>query len=204
MNLGFRSHWDNVYQTKGEDDLSWTQPTPSTSLSLIKSLAPERQSSIIDVGGGTSLLAACLLDEGYSSAAVLDISAVALAQAKIRLGSRAERIEWIEASVTEFYPSRTFDVWHDRAVFHFLTSPDDRRSYVGALTQAVPSGHAIISTFSMRGPEKCSGLEIVRYDEEKISREIGASFSLQKSFEETHVTPWGAEQQFAYFVFGRA
>ena len=199
-----REHWDSVYKEKGDEDLSWFQPTPETSLSLIQEFASSKTSRIIDVGGGTSTLPAALLQNGFSDVTVLDISLVALEQSRARLGHNGGKVKWIHASVTEFKPSEVYEVWHDRAVFHFLTRDEDRKAYVRALGAAIPSGCAIISTFAMSGPEKCSGLPVERYDAGKITSQMGAEFRLVKSFEETHATPWGTRQQFANFVFARA
>jgi ubiquinone/menaquinone biosynthesis C-methylase UbiE len=160
---------------------------------------------IIDVGGGTSALADRLLDEGYQHVAVLDLSAKALACAKQRLGERADQVEWIEADVTEVVLPRAYDLWHDRAVFHFLTEADDRKKYLEAMRRGVRAGgHVIIATFAVGGPTKCSGLEIVQYDARKLSGELGPEFTLIEKKAELHITPIGKEQQFGYFRFRKA
>jgi SAM-dependent methyltransferase len=157
--------------------------------------------AVIDVGGGASPLAGRLLDLGYA-AAVLDISAAALDRAKARLGARADQVGWIVADVTEVADVGRFDVWHDRAAFHFLTRPYERERYVGLLSRTVPpGGHAIIATFAPDGPAQCSGLDVVRYDGESLARELGAGFEQLRSVPETHFTPWGKPQSFQYSVF---
>jgi len=162
-------------------------------------LAPS--GAVIDVGGGASPLAGRLLDVGYA-VAVLDVSAEALTRAKARLGARAGQVVWIVADVTEAADVGRFDLWHDRAAFHFLTSPYDRRRYVGLLRRTVPpGGHAVIATFALDGPDQCSGLDVVRYDGESLARELGDEFELLRSVPETHITPWGIPQSFQYSVF---
>jgi trans-aconitate methyltransferase len=171
------------------------------SLELIAQSGGDRHSGVIDVGGGASTLVDHLLDSGYTSLAVLDVSPRAMSDAQARLGGRAAEVQWIESDVTTFVPSRRFGVWHDRAVFHFLTEPGDRQKYVAALRQTVlPGGAAIIATFAPDGPTRCSGLEVVRYDEALMSRELGPGFVMQAVRRGAHRTPWGAEQQFLYFL----
>jgi SAM-dependent methyltransferase len=148
------------------------------------------------------MLVDCLLDAGYNRLAVLDFSAVALTHARARLGQRAVNVEWFDADVMAFEPPHRFGLWHDRAVFHFLTAPDDRRGYVTTLHRTLQSGgHVIISTFALDGPSKCSGLDVARYDERSICAELGAQFALREVRRETHVTPWESEQRFIYFRF---
>jgi SAM-dependent methyltransferase len=196
-----QDHWDKVYASKSDAEVSWTQAEPRTSLALIAEVCPSGR--VIDVGGGTSSLAERLLDAGYS-AAVLDISATALARAKARLGARADQIRWIVADVTRQADVGTFDLWHDRAVFHFLTEQADRVAYVAMMSRTVPAGgHAVIATFALDGPEMCSGLPVRRYDGAKLAAELGASFQWLKSVPETHLTPWGKPQSFQYSVFRR-
>lgn len=195
-----KEHWDIVYATKGDVEVSWTQLESRLSLSLIIEACPP-PGCVIDVGGGTSSLAGRLLDAGYE-VAILDISEVALARARDRLGDRAARIRWVAADITSNLSLGEFDVWHDRAVFHFLTSPIDRQRYVEALGRTVPvGGHAVLATFAPDGPEKCSGLDVVRYDGPSLARELGDRFALLKTLPETHVTPWGKSQSFQYSVF---
>ena len=199
-----KEHWNHVYQTKETDDLSWSQPHPALSLDLIEAAQISKDTGIIDVGGGTSLLIDRLIDAGYNPLGVLDVSGAALNKSRARLGPHAEKIEWFEADVTTFSPPHTFGLWHDRAVFHFLTDPADRSAYVATLRKTLrPGGAVIIATFALDGPPKCSGLDVVRYDEESIVTELGSEFQLQKVRRETHQTPWESEQRFIYFRFRR-
>jgi len=169
---------------------------------LIAATGASKDAGIIDVGGGTSVLVDCLLDAGYTRLAVLDFSGSALNHSRARLGLRAAEVEWFEADVTAFTPPHRFGLWHDRAVFHFLTTADDRRAYVAQLRQTLqPGGTTIISTFALDGPPKCSGLEVARYDEPSILAELGSEFLLQEVRREIHVTPWKSEQRFIYFRF---
>jgi len=194
-------HWENVYTSKSDEELSWTQAEPATSLALIAEACSA--DSVIDVGGGTSLLAERLLDQGYA-VTVLDISQAAIDRARKRLGDRATQVDWIVADVTAGPDLGTFDVWHDRAVFHFLTAPADRAAYVALLARTVPvGGHAVIATFALDGPEKCSGLEVRRYDGNSLAAELGPRFRLMKSVPEMHRTPWNAPQSFQYSLFKR-
>jgi trans-aconitate methyltransferase len=172
------------------------------SLQLIAASGVSKSAGIIDVGGGASRLVDCLLDDGYTQLAVLDLSGVALTHSRARLGARAAAVEWFEADVTTFEPPHRFGLWHDRAVFHFLTAADDRCRYVATLKRTLqPGGAVVISTFAPDGPPKCSGLDVVRYDEQAILAEFGAEFRLQEVRRETHVTPWQAEQSFTYCRF---
>ena len=197
-----QEHWNQVYETKGPLDVSWYQRRPEVSLALIAAAGVSKDAGIIDVGGGTSVLVDCLLDAGYARLAVLDVSGAALSQSRIRLGARSAAVEWFEADVTTFMSPHRFSLWHDRAVFHFLTAADDRRGYVATLRQTLqPGGTVIIATFALDGPPKCSGLDIVRYDEPSILAELGPEFRLQEVRRETHVTPWESEQRFIYFRF---
>jgi len=199
--MSVKDHWESVYGSKTDAELSWTQPEPRLSLSLIVEVCPSGR--VIDVGGGTSLLASRLLDRGYS-VTVLDISEAALKRSRESLGRRAELIHWIVADVTACPGLATFDVWHDRAVFHFLTDPADRVAYVALLDRTVPvGGHAVMATFAPDGPEKCSGLEVRRYSGRTLSAELGTSFELLKTVPETHLTPGGKPQSFQYSVFRR-
>ena len=197
-----KPHWDNVYASKRDDELSWSQPEPTMSLNLIVAVAapPAR---VLDVGGGTSLLAQRLIERGFH-VGVLDISAVALERAKVLLGPRAAEIRWIVADVAETTEVGEFDVWHDRAVFHFLTESAQRAAYVALLARTVPvGGHAVIATFAPDGPEKCSGLPVRRYSAQSLAAELGASLELLKGVTETHSTPWGKPQTFQYSLFKR-
>jgi ubiquinone/menaquinone biosynthesis C-methylase UbiE len=197
-------HWNQVYQTNPPDDVSWFQTRPTTSLRLIESCGVGKDDGIIDVGGGASVLVDFLLDAGYTQLAVLDISAAALEHAQRRLGARAGAVDWYAADVTTFLPPRQFGLWHDRAVFHFLTEQADRQKYVETMKRTLtPDGHAVIATFAIDGPEKCSGLSVCRYDAPAISAELGAEFRLLEQVNDTHVTPWNTEQRFSYFHFAR-
>jgi SAM-dependent methyltransferase len=197
-----QEHWNQIYQTKATDDLSWTQRRSDLSLALIAASGISKDAGIIDVGGGTSTLIDFLLDDGYTHLAVLDWSGVALNQSRSRLGVRANAVEWFEADVTSFTPPLRFGLWHDRAVFHFLTAADDRCGYLATLRRTLqPGGMVIISTFALDGPPKCSGLDVMRYDEQSIAAELGAEFRLQEVRRETHITPGQIEQRFNYFLF---
>lgn len=194
------SHWEKVYKTKAPDMVSWYQPHLERSLELITRAASSRTARIIDVGGGEATLVDDLLARGYTNLTVLDISEKALAVTKDRLAESAERVQWICADVTRApLPAHFYDVWHDRAVFHFLTTDEERKSYVSAVEHAVkPGGHVIVSTFGPKGPTQCSGLPVVRYDAEGLHDEFGQHFRLIESSEELHTTPSGTAQQFLY------
>jgi SAM-dependent methyltransferase len=201
MGVAMIRHWDSVYASKSDAQLSWTQAEPAMSLTLIADACPSGR--VIDVGGGTSLLAERLLDRGYA-VTVLDISEEAIDRARHRLGDRATQVRWMVADVTAGPDMGTFDVWHDRAVFHFLTTSDDRAAYGALLARTVPvGGHAVIATFALDGPEKCSGLEVRRYDGSALAVELRPRFRLLKSVPELHRTPWGLAQSFQYSVFER-
>jgi SAM-dependent methyltransferase len=196
-----KEHWDSIYQSKSDDELSWAQPEPLMSLKLIGEACSSGR--VIDVGGGTSALAERLLDRGYT-VTVLDISEAALEHGRKRLGAKASQIHWIAADVSSGPSLETFDVWHDRAVFHFLTAPGDRAAYRQLLLQTVPvGGHAVIGSFALDGPQKCSGLEVQRYDGPMLAAELGPQFGLLKSEPEIHVTPWGKQQSFQFSLFKR-
>lgn len=199
-----QAHWQNVYATKSEKEVSWFQETPAASLDLIAATGVPGDAAIIDVGGGTSQLVDRLIEKGFRRIAILDLSAKALGQAKQRLGRRADMIDWIVADITTWEPSRTYELWHDRAAFHFLTEPADRGAYVIRLRKAVhPGGHVIIATFAPDGPERCSGLPIVRYDSETLARTLGPEFELVESRRHDHVTPGGNTQRFQFSRFLR-
>lgn len=201
--MNSKEHWNLVYEQKGAVDVSWFQPEPTVSLDLISSLVPNKEAPLIDVGAGASTLVDKLLESGFMNLTVLDISPVALAHSKQRLGDRSKLVNWIEADVTRFKSETAFELWHDRAVFHFLTQASDRAAYVSSLASALPQGHAIIATFGIKGPEQCSGLDVVRYDAPKISTEFSSCFRLVNTVDELHTTPWGTPQQFTYFIFER-
>jgi len=195
-----KMHWENVYTTKEPEAVSWYRPHLETSLALIERAAPSHSASIIDIGAGESTLVDDLLSRGYENIAVLDISPTALEATKKRLGPLAERVKWIAADITRVdLESFAYDVWHDRAVFHFLTTIEQRAAYVRNVTKAVnPGGHVIVSTFGPEGPTKCSGLEVMRYDAESLHNEFGTRFRLIESLKELHRTPFGTTQQFLY------
>ena len=199
-----KAHWQKIYRDKSPLEVSWFQQEPTLSLALIHAAGIDRNAAIIDVGGGASVLVDHLLDEGHAGLAVLDISGNALDSARKRLGDRAATVEWFEQDITRFEAPHPFALWHDRAVFHFLTDADDRRRYVKSLRHALlPGGHVIIAAFAIGGPEKCSGLEIVQYDADRLCRELGPDFELMEQRDEVHVTPAGRDQQFSYFRFRR-
>ncbi len=199
-----KSHWENIYQTKSPSEVSWYQTYPALSLQLIQKTGITSE-PLIDVGGGASILTDYLLEQGLRNLTVLDLSAAALQQIKDRLGDKAHQIHWIEADVTQFQPSQSYFCWHDRAVFHFLTNAEARRCYVDKVKSAISyNGYVIIATFAINGPKKCSGLEIVQYDDEKIRAEFGASFTLLEVQHETHLTPAGVEQNFSYFLLNKS
>jgi SAM-dependent methyltransferase len=195
-----KSHWEDVYRTKRPDQVSWYRPHLETSLQLIEQALPGRRGRIIDVGGGESTLVDDLLKAGYEDIDVLDISATALKVAQERLGQRAKGVHWLSGDVTNYpFEPTSFDLWHDRAVFHFLTDTDDRAAYVRQVARSVrPGGHVIVATFGPHGPTRCSGLEVVRYSPDALHAEFGVKFELVKHLVELHRTPRGVDQQFVY------
>ena len=197
-------HWDNIYGTKAEDGVSWFQDTPEPSLTLLGLAGATPTSAIIDIGGGASHLVDALLDQGFIDVTVLDLAQTALEADKVRLGAAAAKVGWICADVTRWQPERRYDVWHDRAAFHFLTDPADQALYAAALAEGLASGgHAIIGTFAPDGPEKCSGLPVVRHDAASIAQLLGDGFELVDSRRNDHRTPWGSVQQFQFSTFRR-
>jgi len=195
-----QTHWDRIYKEKAPDAVSWYRPHLETSLDLIKKLALERTAAIIDVGGGESTLVDDLVAHGYQDITVLDISQTALDANRKRLADLSNHVKWIVGDITriDLQPA-AYDVWHDRAVFHFLTAPTDRAAYVRQVAQSVKQGgHVIVSTFGPEGPAKCSGLNVVRYDAESLHNEFGVHFRLLGSTKELHKTPFGTTQQFLY------
>ncbi len=195
-----KSHWENVYRSRAVDEVSWYRPHLDVSLGLIEGAAPDRGSAIIDVGGGEATLVDDLVARGYGDVTVLDISRAAIEVAKARLGPAAAPVRWITGDITQVeLEAARYDLWHDRAVFHFLTDADDRAAYVRQVARAVkPGGHVIVATFGPEGPEKCSGMDVVRYDAGSLHGEFGAKFRLLDSVTELHETPWGTPQQFMY------
>ena len=199
-----RRHWESVWSRKSTPEMGWYQDDPEPSLGLILAALPERRGAIVDVGGGDSLLIEHLQAAGLRDLTVLDVSAAALARAQRRLGARAAEVEWIEADVSAFRPRRAYDLWHDRAVFHFLTEADDRAAYRRALGAALAEGgQAVISTFSLAGPARCSGLDVVRYSADTLTAELGPELALIDVVESIHRTPGGSEQAFVTCRFER-
>ncbi|MEH2608380.1 class I SAM-dependent methyltransferase [Bradyrhizobium sp. AZCC 1693] len=203
-----RAHWENVYTTKGENEVSWFQQIPAPSLELIVQAGATSKSAIIDIGGGASRLVDHLVEQGFEDITVLDISGAALKVAKSRLESRvgasAGRVSWIVADATTWEPAKPCDIWHDRAAFHFLTEASDRAAYVACLGRGLKiGGHAIIATFALDGPEKCSGLPVVRYDSASLGRTLGTAFKLVHTQRHEHATPWDSRQIFQFSVFRR-
>jgi len=194
-----REHWDRIYRSRAASDVSWYQPEATVSLELIRRAAPDLDSAIVDVGGGASTLVDGLLDAGYRDVTVLDLSAAALEVARNRLGPRASGVTWVEGDILTVPLASGFAVWHDRAVFHFLTDPRDRDRYIARAGEAVMAGgHVIVASFAPDGPTRCSGLEVVRYSPEGMHAEWGAGFRLVDSVREEHHTPSGAIQAFTY------
>jgi SAM-dependent methyltransferase len=199
-----QAHWENVYTSKSENEVSWFQENPAPSLALIAEIGVVPASAIIDIGGGASRLVDHLFDQGFLDITVLDLSAAALEAAKVRLGERASRAHWLVADATTWEPPRAYDVWHDRAAFHFLTEERDRAGYIARLRQGVRiGGHAIVATFALDGPEKCSGLPVMRYDAARLAQTVGSGFKLLQSQRNDHATPWGSHQFFQFSVFER-
>lgn len=202
MSRNQKEHWDDVYGRKTGSQLSWYQDTPTISLELAELAGISAGSSVIDVGGGTSNFVDCLLELGITDVSVLDLSPVALDVAGKRLGRRGETVNWIASDVTAWTPTREFDLWHDRAVFHFLVDAGDRAAYLERLSRCVrPGGHAIIATFALDGPEKCSGLPVVRYSPDSLAETLGADFMLKAHRLSLHRTPSGWPQSFQFSLF---
>jgi 2-polyprenyl-3-methyl-5-hydroxy-6-metoxy-1,4-benzoquinol methylase len=195
-----KTHWEQIYHTKAATQVSWYQLHPLLSLQYIQNTGISKTGDILDVGGGASTLVDHLLDDGFQRVTVLDISATALEVAQRRLGPRAGSVTWLEADITKAtLPHHQYDIWHDRAVFHFLTQAEDRQHYLNAVREAVkPGGYVIVATFADDGPERCSGLEVVRYSPESLHNEFGAGFELLDSAHEQHQTPFETEQKFIY------
>ncbi len=201
-----KQHWEEVYTTKSTEAVSWFQPHAALSLDLIRATGLDRDAAIIDVGGGASTLVDDLLADGYNDLTVLDLSIHALEAARERLGKDESLVRWIEADITEVdLPAKRYDIWHDRAVFHFLTTPEQREIYVQTVFRSVkPGGHVIVATFAEDGPLECSGLPVMRYRAEELHGQFGEAFTLQKHTKEEHHTPAGKVQQFVYCYCRRA
>lgn len=196
----YKDHWQNVYETKNPNEVSWTQKIPQISLNLIEEVSKGKLSKIIDIGGGDSNLVDFLHEKGFENISVLDISAKALEKAKTRLEAQAENVDWIVTDITEFKTSTEYDIWHDRAAFHFLTTQDEIKKYV-EIVRNVVSDTLIIGTFSVDGPQKCSGLPILQYNEERLKNIFSQDFELVKSFTENHITPFNTIQNFIFCQF---
>ena len=200
MNSSSRqTHWDNIYRTKGESEVSWFEQSPALSLDLIRATGVDSKAAVIDIGGGASRLVDALLDEGFEDVSALDLSEVALATSRARLGARAAKVQWLIADVTRWEPPRAYDVWHDRAVFHFLTEAPARADYAACVFKGVRAGgHVIIGTFAPDGPERCSGLPVMRHDAASIGAVLGNAFTLIESRRHDHRTPTGTIQRFQF------
>jgi SAM-dependent methyltransferase len=195
-----KSHWEQVYETKTPEQVSWTQEVPNTSLELIAACNLNKDAKIIDIGGGDSNLVDFLLKEGYSNITVLDISGKALERAQTRLGKDAAKVHWVESDINQFKPTASYDIWHDRAAFHFLTDPNEIETYVKLCSDFV-NDFLILGTFSQNGPLKCSGLEISQYNEAQISDCFQANFNILQSRTEDHTTPFDTTQNFLFSRF---
>jgi SAM-dependent methyltransferase len=200
-----KAHWDGVYTTKPSTEVSWYQAEPTISLALLRKAGAGPTTTILDVGGGDSRLVDAALAEGLGRMTVLDLSGAALARARARLGTQADEVTWLEADVTQVeLPARAFDIWHDRAVFHFLTAPEDRARYAAVAAAALrPGGTALLATFAPDGPTRCSGLEVARYTPEGLAAQLGDAFALVRGFGDLHHTPAGREQRFSVAVLRR-
>ena len=197
-----KQHWEQVYRQKSDETLSWFQPRPEISLDLIHAVGLRKTEALIDVGGGASRLVDQLLAEGYTDLTVLDIAQQALITARTRLGNSASQVHWIAADLTAWQPGRSYRLWHDRAVFHFLTDPAERAAYRKNLEAALaPGGTAIIASFALEGPERCSGLPVQRYSPQILAAELGSGFRLLQHRHDAHHTPADRIQQFQYSVF---
>lgn len=199
-----KKHWDHIYETKPLETVSWYQPKPETSLDLISALHPLKNDRIIDIGGGDSFLSDYLLRQGYENITVLDLSAIAIKRAQDRLQEKAKHISWIVSDILDFNPEKPYDIWHDRAAFHFLTDPESVRIYRQIAENGIKvGGHLILGAFSVNGPTKCSGLPIQQYDFNTIQEAMGISFKLLQSAEVDHPTPGGSVQKFLFATFER-
>jgi SAM-dependent methyltransferase len=200
MQTDKKTHWEQVYETKTPEQVSWTQEIPKISLDFINSFKLEKTAKIIDIGGGDSKLVDCLLDEGFENITVLDISAKALEKAQKRLGDKAKKVTWIVSDITAFKPETVYDVWHDRAAFHFLTTTEQIKKYKQTVNNAV-NGFLVIGTFSENGPLKCSGLETAQYSQEKLTAEFSEVFEKISCLTEDHKTPFDTFQNFLFCSF---
>ncbi len=202
MEKSIKEHWETVYATKTPQEVSWTQEKPRISLDFVASFQLDKSASIIDIGGGDSLLVDFLLDLGYRNISVLDISAHAIERAKVRLGEKASLVTWIVSDINDFEPTEMYDLWHDRAAFHFLTKPEDIERYVKLVSNQAKN--LVVGTFSTNGPFKCSGLEITQYDENELSELfVPHGFEVQTMKREDHMTPFGTTQNFVFASFSK-
>jgi 2-polyprenyl-3-methyl-5-hydroxy-6-metoxy-1,4-benzoquinol methylase len=200
-----KAHWEQVYSTRKPHEVGWYQAYPEIPLHLIASTGVDKSAAIIDVGGGASNLVDALLENGYSDVTVLDLSAAALEATKARLGQASDRVKWLAADITSFTSPQQYDVWHDRAVFHFLTEAKERQRYIEAARAALlPGGHLIMATFALDGPPQCSGLDVMRYSPESLQLEVGAGFTLAESFGGLHITPSQGKQSYTFCRFIRS
>jgi ubiquinone/menaquinone biosynthesis C-methylase UbiE len=200
-----KNHWENIYRTKQPGEVSWTQETPVTSLTFIHGFGLPKTAKIIDIGGGDSRLVDFLLDEGFEDITVLDISGQALERARQRLGTQADRVTWIEQDITEYQPAEAFDLWHDRAAFHFLTTGEQITTYLSIARDGVKAGgYAVVGTFSDQGPDRCSGLPVRRYDERLLTEELSLGFNKIRCVTEEHITPFHTKQHFLFCSFKRS
>jgi trans-aconitate methyltransferase len=199
-----QDYWNAIYEIKGDHDVSWSEALPAVSLQLIESAGITPETCVVDVGGGRSRLVDALLAKGLDCLAVLDVSGEALSHTRSRIGTASQQVKWIEADVTAAWTLKPMDIWHDRAVFHFLTAPEHRAGYLGHLRATLKAGgSAIIATFAPDGPDRCSGLPVVRYSPESLAAELGPDYSLQEAQLHRHLTPWGVAQSFQYSRFRR-
>lgn len=197
--MSTKEHWENIYSTKELNEVSWYQPKPETSIHLIESAAQDKSSRIIDVGGGDSFLMDNLIENGFNDLSVLDISVKALERLKIRLGEQSKEIIYHVSDVTKFVPQMQYDIWHDRAVFHFLTEQDQIKKYVDLVSKAIaPNGSLIIGTFSENGPDRCSGIDIQKYGSDDLIGVFEENFTLKKAFDTQHDTPFNTTQEFTF------
>lgn len=200
MEINRKNHWETVYETKQPNEVSWTQENPKTSIDFIRETHLEKSAKIIDIGGGDSKLVDFLLEEGYENITVLDISSTALERAKKRLGKNAEKVSWIASDINEFKPDTSYDIWHDRATFHFLNTAEQIKKYV-EITKKWVNGFLIIGTFSDQGPKKCSGLDIKQYSETELEKQFSNRFKKLKCITEDHTTPFETKQNFTFCAF---
>ncbi len=203
-NFDKKKHWENIYQNKGADEVSWFQPVPTTSLNFVEQFDLPLSAKIIDIGGGDSSFVDCLLECGYMDISVLDISEKAIEKAKKRLGAKARAVKWIVADAADFYPTEKYDFWHDRAAFHFLTDEKEIKNYLKTVKEHIrPLGYLVIGTFSMQGPEKCSGIEVKRYSEQSMTDRLKDFFEKIRCITVDHKTPFNTIQNFIFCSFRR-